>query len=124
MLPAVCRRAAQQGGGATQSVRMLRVDDTTVLKLAIGPSLAAVAVTTFQGLYLTDWSNPAGEPGGPTCAHFLRPLLASQLAQSGALNITRKALCSTDAEQVADRHGHRRSHLTSSVVHRLPSLHM
>lgn len=44
-------------------MRTLRVDESTVLKLAVGPSLASVAVTTFQGLYLADFSSPNGQPG-------------------------------------------------------------
>jgi hypothetical protein len=56
-----CRTAAQ--GGAAESVRTLHVDDSTVLKLAIGASLAAVAVTTFHGLYLADFSSASGSPG-------------------------------------------------------------
>ena len=56
-----CRTAAQ--GGAAESVRTLHVDDSTVLKLAVGPSLAAVAVTTFHGLYLADFSSTSGSPG-------------------------------------------------------------
>lgn len=56
-----CRTAMQ--GGAAESMRTLRVDDSTVLKLAIGPSLASVAVTTFQGLYLADFSSTSGQPG-------------------------------------------------------------
>lgn len=44
-------------------MRTLHVDDSTVLKLAIGASLAAVAVTTFHGLYLADFSSASGSPG-------------------------------------------------------------
>ena len=57
-----CYRAAAQGGAA-ESVRTLHVDDSTVLKLAIGASLATVAVTTFHGLYLADFSSASGSPG-------------------------------------------------------------
>lgn len=75
-----CYRTAAQGGAA-ESVRTLHVDDSTVLKLAIGPSLAAVAVTTFHGLYLADFSSASGSPG--TCLALPRRLVSCLPGASG-----------------------------------------
>ena len=76
-----CRTAAL--GGAAESVRTLHVDDSTVLKLAIGPSLAAVAVATFHGLYLADFSSASGSPGAclalPRSVFFPAFLLAGRI---------------------------------------------
>lgn len=54
---------------AVTTTRSLKVDDTVVLKLAIGGSLSKVAVSTFAGLYNVDFSG-AGNPGIASLPHF------------------------------------------------------
>jgi hypothetical protein len=51
--------------------RSVVIDDTVVLKIAIGSGLDKVAVSTFGGLYTADFSvdgNPGEIPLSPFCS--------------------------------------------------------
>jgi len=48
---------ALDSSGYTQPLRKLSVDDFAVLKVAIGPGNANIAVSTLKGLYLVDIAN-------------------------------------------------------------------
>ncbi len=59
----MCRALQSAAGGAVAPMRSVQLDDSAVLRVAIGGDASAVAVSTFHGLYIADFSSAEGNPG-------------------------------------------------------------
>jgi len=51
--------------GYTQPLRRITVDDSAVLKVAVGPTATTTAVSTLKGLYLVDFTSSIASPATP-----------------------------------------------------------